>query len=177
MHPSNGQFSKGRHACWPIQCRKNPIWPRIDLTAEMNRAYSMIQSRHNGSVTPKSFTSIQGMRVRNHCFILSHEVMGILMLMALGSRQWYCISSCNYSNSRFFFSSHATTTTRTTSLKRVCTVERIHCKVKKLVWLKMIGYGLMIPGSDVVGLEGEQIETHSFGLGTSFRNISQMNSN
>ena len=35
----------------------------------------------------------------------------------------------------------------------------------------MIGYGLMIPGSDVVGLEGERIETQSFGLGTGFRNI------
>ena len=136
MHPSNGQFTKDRHACWPIQCRQNPIEPRIDLTAEMNRAYSMIQSRHNGSVTPKSFTSIQGMRVRNHCFLLSHEVMGILTLMALGSRQWYCISSCNYSNSRFPFSSHATTTTRTTSLKWLRTVERIHCKIKESVWLK-----------------------------------------
>ena len=34
----------------------------------------------------------------------------------------------------------------------------------------MIGYGLVIPGSDVVYLGGERIETQSFGLATGFRN-------
>ena len=50
--------------------------------------YSVIQPRHNGSVAPKNFTSIQGMRVRNHCLLLSHEVMTILVLMTLGSSLW-----------------------------------------------------------------------------------------
>ena len=73
-----------------IQCRRNPTRPLDEFNCrdEPSMFYNVIQPRHNGSVAPKNFTSIQGMRVRNHCLLLSHEVMAILMLMTLGSSLW-----------------------------------------------------------------------------------------
>ena len=130
--------------------------------------YSVIQPRHNGSVAPKNFTSIQGMRVRNHCLLLSHEVMTILMLMALGSSLWSHpatiatpishLIACNNGHSDNF--PDVIMYCRTKSLQD-----------KEIGLAQMTGYGLIIPGSDVVGLEGERIERQSFGLGTGFRNI------
>ena len=73
-----------------IQCRRNPIRPvdGFNCRDKPSMLYNVIQPRHNGSVAPKNFTSIQGTRVRNHCLLLSHEVMAILMLMTLGSSLW-----------------------------------------------------------------------------------------
>ena len=55
-----------------IQCRRNPIRPVMDLTAEMNPPCSIMWYNHD----------------RHHCLLLSHEVMAILMLMTLGSSLW-----------------------------------------------------------------------------------------
>lgn len=77
--------------------------------------HNMIHPRHNGSVPPNSFTSVQGMRVRNHCLLLLYEVMGLLMLMTLGSS---LRSHPAPIATPIPILSHAVTTTRTTSLQK-----------------------------------------------------------
>ena len=78
--------------------------------------HNMIHPRHNGSVPPNSFTSVQGMCVRNHCLLLLYEVMGLLMLMTLGSS---LRSHPAPIATPIPILSHAVTTTRTTSLQKV----------------------------------------------------------
>ena len=90
------------------------------------------------------------MRVRNHCLLLSHEVMTILVLMTLGSSLW----------------SHPATIATPISHLIACNNDHsddflevmMYCRTKSLQdkeigLAQMIGYGLITPGSDVVGLE------------------------
>ena len=102
-----------------IQCRRNPIRPLVDrfnCRNDPSTFYSVIHPRHNGSIPPNNFTSIQGMRVRNHCLLLLHEVMGLLMLMTLGSS---LRSHPAPIATPIPILSHAVTTTRTTSFTGV----------------------------------------------------------
>ena len=101
-----------------IQCRRNPIRPLdgFNCRDEPSMFYSVIHPRHNGSVPPNSFTSVQGMCVRNHCLLLLYEVMGLLMLMTLGSS---LRSHPAPIATPIPILSHAVTTTRTTSFTGV----------------------------------------------------------
>ena len=102
-----------------IQCRMNPIRPLVDgfnCRDDPSIFYGVIHPRHNGSVPPNNFTSIQGMRVRDHCLLLLHEVMGLLMLMTLGSS---LRSHPAPIATPIPILSHAVTTTRTTSFTGV----------------------------------------------------------
>ena len=134
-----------------IQCRRNPIRPvdGFNCRDEPSMFNNVIQPRHNGSVAPKNFTSIQGMRVRNHCLLLSHEVMAIFMLMTLSSSLWSHpatiatpishLIACNNGHSDNF-----------PDVIMYCRTESLQDKEIDLA--QMTGYGLIIPGSDVVGL-------------------------